>query len=155
MSATPCTAPGGNLPLAGIRVLELTHMVMGPTCGRVLADLGAEVIKVEPRAGNSTRRPLRAGSSVNDSMGGLFGAIGVLAALHQRDKAGGGTGTAVQSALLENNVLLVAQHMLQAAVTGIDPAPMPAWPATTTGCAPVTGCFRCCVSASRRSTRPR
>ncbi len=222
-----------TLPLAGIRVVEFTHMVMGPTCGMVLADLGAEVIKVEPLAGDSTRRllgsgagffgmfnrnkqslavdvadargreialkllagadvfsenfktgtmdrlglgadvlqrlnprlitvahkgflpgpyqhrtaldevvqmmgglaymtgpegrPLRAGSSVNDIMGGLFGAIGVLAALHQRDKAAGGTGSgqAVQSALFENNVLLVAQHMLQAAVTGQDPAPMP------------------------------
>ena len=221
------------LPLAGIRVVEFTHMVMGPTCGMVLADLGAEVIKVEPLAGDSTRRllgsgagffgmfnrnkqslavdvadargreivlkllagadvfsenfktgtmdrlglgadvlqrlnprlitvahkgflpgpyqhrtaldevvqmmgglaymtgpegrPLRAGSSVNDIMGGLFGAIGVLAALHQRDKATGGTGSgqAVQSALFENNVLLVAQHMLQAAVTGQNPSPMP------------------------------
>ncbi|MEY3730427.1 MAG: hypothetical protein RLZZ57_1183, partial [Pseudomonadota bacterium] len=36
------------LPLAGIRVVEFSHMVMGPTCGLVLADLGAEVIKVEP-----------------------------------------------------------------------------------------------------------
>ena len=33
-------------PLAGLRVVEFTHMVMGPTCGMVLADLGAEVIKV-------------------------------------------------------------------------------------------------------------
>ena len=221
------------LPLAGIRVVEFTHMVMGPTCGMVLADLGAEVIKVEPLAGDSTRRllgsgagffgmfnrnkqslaldladargreivlkllagadvfsenfkagtmdrlglgaavlkglnprlitvahkgflpgpyahrtaldevvqmmgglaymtgpegrPLRAGSSVNDIMGGMFGAIGVLAALQQRDNARNGTGhgQAVQSALFENNVLLVAQHMLQAAVTGQAPAPMP------------------------------
>ena len=37
-----------SLPLAGIRVVEFSHMVMGPTCGLVLADLGAEVIKVEP-----------------------------------------------------------------------------------------------------------
>ncbi len=225
--------PDQGLPLRGIRVVEFTHMVMGPTCGMVLADLGAEVVKVEPLAGDSTRRllgsgagffgmfnrnkqslaldladprgreivlkllagadvfsenfkagtmdrlglgaavlqrlnpslvtvahkgflpgpyehrtaldevvqmmgglaymtgpegrPLRAGSSVNDIMGGLFGAIGVLAALHQRDKAEGGTGRgrAVQSALFENNVLLVAQHMLQAAVTGQNPAPMP------------------------------
>ncbi len=229
----PGPGVGMTLPLQGIRVVEFTHMVMGPTCGMVLADLGAEVIKVEPLAGDGTRRllgsgagffgmfnrnkqslavdvadargreivlkllagadvfsenfktgtmdrlglgadvlqrlnprlitvahkgflpgpyqhrtaldevvqmmgglaymtgpegrPLRAGSSVNDIMGGLFGAIGVLAALHQRDKAAGGTGSgqAVQSALFENNVLLVAQHMLQAAVTGQNPAPMP------------------------------
>jgi crotonobetainyl-CoA:carnitine CoA-transferase CaiB-like acyl-CoA transferase len=44
------------LPLAGIRVVELSHMVMGPTCGLVLADLGAEVIKVEPEGkGDPTR----------------------------------------------------------------------------------------------------
>jgi crotonobetainyl-CoA:carnitine CoA-transferase CaiB-like acyl-CoA transferase len=221
------------LPLTGLRVIEFTHMVMGPTCGMVLADLGAEVIKVEPLAGDNTRRllgsgsgffamfnrnkqslavnvqdprgqeivlrlvagadvfsenfksgtmaklgfgwdamhrlnprliyvshkgflpgpyehrtaldevvqmmgglaymtgpegrPLRAGTSVNDIMGGLFGAIGVLAALQQRDKRHGGTGRGaeVQSALFENNVLLMAQHMMQFAVTGKAAAPMP------------------------------
>ena len=44
------------LPLAGVRVVELTHMVMGPTCGMILGDLGADVIKVEPLAGDNTRR---------------------------------------------------------------------------------------------------
>ena len=217
------------LPLAGLRMLEFTHMVMGPTCGMVLADLGAEVIKVEPLAGDNTRRllgsgagffgmfnrnkqslavntrdargieivlklaaqadvfsenskagtmerlglgcaalsalnprliyvshkgflpgpyehrtaldevvqmmgglaymtgpegrPLRAGSSVNDIMGGLFGAIGVLAALQQRQSTG--RGQQVQSTLSENNVLLVAQHMMQFAVMGQPAAPMP------------------------------
>jgi crotonobetainyl-CoA:carnitine CoA-transferase CaiB-like acyl-CoA transferase len=68
-------------------------------------------------------RPLRAGSSVNDIMGGMFGAIGVLAALRRRERTGrGGT---VQSALFENNVLLVAQHMMQFAVTGRPASPMP------------------------------
>lgn len=43
------------LPLQGIRVVEMTHMVMGPTCGMILAQLGAEVIKVEPPAGDKTR----------------------------------------------------------------------------------------------------
>jgi hydroxymethylglutaryl-CoA lyase len=72
-------------------------------------------------------RPLRAGASVNDIMGGMFGAIGALAALHQRDKVANGTGKgqAVQSALFENNVFLVAQHMMQFAVTGKPAAPMP------------------------------
>ncbi|MBP6901348.1 MAG: CoA transferase [Burkholderiaceae bacterium] len=229
MSTTEPTA----LPLAGIRVVEFTHMVMGPTCGMVLADLGAEVIKVEPLEGDNTRRllgsgagffaqfnrnkrslaldlkqprgreivlrllagadvfsenfkdgtverlgfgpdvltrlnprliqvshkgflpgpyahrtaldevvqmmgglaymtgpegrPLRAGTSINDIMGGLFGAIGVLAALRQRDDAqiGDGRGRPVHSALFENNVLLVAQHMMQFAVTGRPAAPMP------------------------------
>lgn len=42
-------------PLKGIRVIEMTHMIMGPSCGQVLAYLGAEVIKVEPPAGDKTR----------------------------------------------------------------------------------------------------
>ncbi len=49
-------------PLAGLRVVEFTHMVMGPTCGMVLADLGAEVIKVEPIEGDRTRTLLGAGA---------------------------------------------------------------------------------------------
>ena len=218
-----------RLPLAGIRVVEFTHMVMGPTCGMVLADLGAEVIKVEPIEGDRTRHllgagagffpmfnrnkksialdlrnpqgleaalrlcatadvvaqnfkpgtmdkyglgytalgkfnprlvyvnhtgflpgpyehrtaldevvqmmgglaymtgrpgdPLRAGTSVNDIMGGMFGAIGAIAALMQRAETG--KGQEVQSALFENNVFLVGQHMLQYAITGQAAAPMP------------------------------
>ncbi len=45
-----------QLPLHGIRVIEFSHMVRGPTCGMILADLGAEVIKVEPLTGDNTRR---------------------------------------------------------------------------------------------------
>jgi len=217
------------LPLAGLRVVEFTHMVMGPTCGMVLADLGAEVIKVEPVEGDRTRHllgagagffpmfnrnkksialdlrrpeglevarklaasadvvaqnfkpgvmtkygldyaalsqlnprliyvnhtgflpgpyehrtaldevvqmmgglaymtgrpgdPLRAGTSVNDIMGGMFGAIGAMAALMQRGITG--RGQEVDSALFENNVFLVGQHMMQYAVTGQPAAPMP------------------------------
>ena len=217
------------LPYAGLRVVEFTHMVMGPTCGMVLGDLGAEVIKVEPPKGDNTRRllgvgagffpmfnrnkkslvldlhmpegkeavlkliatadvvsenfktetmqklgldyeslkalnprlvyvshkgflpgpydhrtaldevvqmmgglaymtgrsgdPLRAGSSVNDIMGGLFGAIGAMAALKQRETTG--LGQKVESALFENNVFLVAQHMMQYAMTGVPANPMP------------------------------
>lgn len=218
------------LPLTGLRVVEFTHMVMGPTCGMVLADMGAEVIKVEPLQGDRTRHllgagagffpmfnrnkksiaidlhspqgaevarrlaasadvvaenfkpgtmakygldyaalsqvnerliyvshkgflpgpyenrtaldevvqmmgglaymtgrpgdPLRAGTSVNDIMGGMFGAIGALGALIQRGITG--KGQEVQSALYENNVFLVGQHMLQFAMTGQAAAPMPA-----------------------------
>lgn len=222
-------AARGRLPLEGVRVVEFTHMVMGPTCGMVLADMGAEVIKVEPVGGDRTRfllgagagffplfnrnkksicldlrteegvevarklcegadvvaenfkpgtmgkygldyaslskknpgliyvahkgflpgpyenrtaldevvqmmgglaymtgrpgDPLRAGTSVNDIMGGMFGAIGVLGALIQRGITG--RGMEVQSALYENNVFLVAQHMMQYMVTGSPAAPMP------------------------------
>ncbi|WP_218509446.1 CaiB/BaiF CoA-transferase family protein [Variovorax sp. dw_308] len=217
------------LPYAGIRVVEFTHMVMGPTCGLLLGDLGAEVVKVEPIEGDNTRRllgsgagffptfnrnkksialdlkrpegveaalrliatadivsenfkpgtmkklgldyaslrklnprliyvshkgflpgpydhrtaldevvqmmgglaymtgrsgdPLRAGTSVNDIMGGMFGAIGAMAALRQRDQTG--EGCEVQSALFENNIFLVAQHMMQFAATGKAADPMP------------------------------
>ena len=226
---SPPQSPSKPLPLAGLRVVEFTHMVMGPTCGMVLADLGAEVIKVEPIEGDRTRHllgagagffpmfnrnkksiaidlhkpegaevarrlaasadvvaenfkpgtmakygldyaalsqvnerliyvshkgflpgpyehrvaldevvqmmgglaymtgrpgdPLRAGSSVNDIMGGMFGAMGAMAALLQRGITG--RGQEVQSALFENNVFLVGQHMLQYAITGKAAAPMP------------------------------
>ncbi|HMS07438.1 MAG TPA: CaiB/BaiF CoA-transferase family protein, partial [Burkholderiaceae bacterium] len=68
-------------------------------------------------------RPLRAGSSVNDIMGGMFGAIGVLAALRERERTG--RGQEVQSALFENCCLLAAQHMQQHLMTGEVPPPFP------------------------------
>jgi crotonobetainyl-CoA:carnitine CoA-transferase CaiB-like acyl-CoA transferase len=218
-----------TLPLEGIRVVEFSHMIMGPTCGMILADLGADVVKIEPGPdGDSTRRlpgsgagffvtynrnkrsvmldlkspegfdaagklidaadvlienfrpgalekiglgyesiaarndrliycslkgflsgpyehraaldevvqmmgglaymtglpgrPLRAGASVNDVMGGMFAAIGILAALQERERTG--KGQLVRSALFENNVFLVAQHMTQLAVTGKPAAPL-------------------------------
>ncbi|MEZ5707011.1 MAG: CaiB/BaiF CoA-transferase family protein [Burkholderiaceae bacterium] len=229
MSPTDKDTSHPPLPLAGLRVVEFTHMVMGPTCGMVLADLGAEVIKVEPIAGDRTRHllgagagffpmfnrnkksiaidlhhpdgaavarklaasadivaenfkpgtmakygldyaalsavnprliyvahkgflpgpyehrtaldevvqmmgglaymtgrpgdPLRAGTSVNDIMGGMFGAIGAMGALIQRGITG--KGQEVQTALFENNVFLVGQHMLQYAITGLAADPMP------------------------------
>ena len=51
-----------RLPLAGMRVVEFVHVVMGPTCGLVLADLGAEVIKVEPIDGDHTRKLTASGA---------------------------------------------------------------------------------------------
>ena len=68
-------------------------------------------------------RPLRAGSSVNDIMGGVFGAIGVMAALRQCESTG--EGQEIQSSLFENNVFLVGQHMMQFAMTGKAAKPMP------------------------------
>jgi crotonobetainyl-CoA:carnitine CoA-transferase CaiB-like acyl-CoA transferase len=219
-----------TLPLQGIRVLELGHTVMGPTCGMVLADMGADVYKVERTGrGDDTRwlqgfgsgfftyfnrnkksiaidlksergrsillklvehvdvlienfapgtvdrlgvgyktcqkrnprliycslkgfmpgpyekrpaldeivqmmgglaymtgpsgRPLRAGASVTDIMGGTYGVIGILAALYQRQSTG--KGTLVQASLFEAVAFLVGQHMAVAAITGQAPPPMP------------------------------
>lgn len=67
--------------------------------------------------------PLRAGASVNDVMGGMFGAIAILAALHERARTG--RGQYVQSALYENNAFLVAQHMMEGLATGKPVSPMP------------------------------
>ena len=67
--------------------------------------------------------PLRAGASVNDVMGGMFGAIAILAALHQR--ASTGKGQYVQSALFENNAFLMAQHMMEGLASGKPIVPMP------------------------------
>jgi len=50
------------MPFAGIRVVEFSHMVMGPACGMILADLGAEVIKIEPLAGDNMRHLLGSGA---------------------------------------------------------------------------------------------
>jgi crotonobetainyl-CoA:carnitine CoA-transferase CaiB-like acyl-CoA transferase len=74
-------------------------------------------------------RPLRAGSSVVDIMGGTFAAVGVLAALRERERTG--RGQEVTSALFESTAYLVAQHMAQYEITGEAPPPMsvkrPAW----------------------------
>jgi crotonobetainyl-CoA:carnitine CoA-transferase CaiB-like acyl-CoA transferase len=219
-----------SLPLAGIRVVEFVHMIMGPSCGLILGDLGAEVIKIEPLPkGDNTRRltgtgigffltynrnkksfgvdlkspaghdlvlrliktadivtenfrpgtmdklglgyaalkavnpgliycshkgflagpyehrpaldevaqmmgglaymtgppgrPLRAGASVNDVMGGMFAAMGAMAALLQRQHTK--RGQEIKSALFENCVFLVGQHMAQYALSGVAAQPMP------------------------------
>lgn len=217
------------LPLAGLRIVELGHTVMGPSCAVVLADLGADVIKVEPLEGERTRhvngfgagmfplynrnkrslsvdlksdagksivlklvttadalvenfaagtmdrlglgyddlakinprliycalkgflggpyehrpaldevvqfmgglaymtgprgRPLRAGASVVDLMGGMFGVIGILSAVRERELTG--RGQLVKSALFESTAFMVAQHMSGQVVTGKEPPPMP------------------------------
>ncbi len=216
-------------PLQGLKVIEFSHMVMGPSAGLLLGDLGADVIKVEPLAGDKTRelkgsgagyfamynrnkrsiridlktergvaiarellsvadvlienfrpgtmdrlglgyasvaqansrliycsthgflsgpyehrtaldevaqmmgglaymtgppgRPLRAGASVIDVTGGMFGVIGILAALEERHRTG--KGQHVKSSLFETTAFLVGQHMAQYAVTGSPAAPMP------------------------------
>ena len=223
------SARDNKLPLDGLRVIEFSHMVMGPSAGVVLADLGADVIKVEPIGGDKTRhlrgsgagyfamynrnkrsirlnlkseqgaaiahklivsadvlienfrpgamdklgfdyeslcesnprliycsnrgflsgpyehrtaldevtqmmgglaymtgppgQPLRAGASVIDVMGGMFGALGIMAALEERHRTG--AGKHVTSSLFESTVFLMGQHMAQYAVTGTPAAPMP------------------------------
>ena len=67
--------------------------------------------------------PLRAGTSVVDIMGGMFGALGIMAALREREHTG--RGQLVQSSLFESTAFLVAQHMGQEALTGKAPPPMP------------------------------
>ena len=69
-------------------------------------------------------QPLRAGASVIDVTGGMFGVIGVLAALEQRHRTG--RGQKVAASLFETTAYLVGQHMAQYAVTGTPAAPMPA-----------------------------
>src|SRR6201995_1161463 len=226
-----------ELPLAGVRVIEMTHMVMGPTCGMILAQLGAEIIKVEPPVGDKTRslggmgtsffplfnrgkrsvvldfakpedrdtmhrllagadvflenfrggqlhqqglgpkeprakypqliiaghkgflsgpydhrpaldevvqmmsglaamtgtreKPQRVGSPAHDIMGGMFGAISILAALYQK-RGGKKDGADIRIGLFENCLFLVAQHMVEYEMTGNRPRSMPerehAWP---------------------------
>ena len=223
----PDTKP---LPLAGIRVLEFGHTILGPCCGMVLADFGAEVIKIEPPGGERTRRlkgfgagyfaffnrnkksvildyktreglataraliqtadvlienmapdaltraglgpedvrtlnprliycslkgfldgpyanraaldevvqmmsglaymtgppgmPLRAGTSISDMLGGIFGAMGILVSLRERDRTQ--EGTIVESALFETAAFLMGQFMAASALTGKPVPPMPA-----------------------------
>src|SRR5271154_1789970 len=218
-------------PLAGLRVLEFSHTVMGPTAGLIFAELGADVIKVEPAPkGDHARglggfaagffaafsrnkrslcvdlkkpegqavihrlipsvdivlenygpgtmerlgcgweqlaplndrliflalkgylagpyenrpaldevvqfqtglafmtgpigRPLRAGASVIDIMGAIFGVIAVQAALRERDQTG--KGQRVSSALFESAAFLMSTHMAGMTATGLDARPMPA-----------------------------
>ena len=229
MGAT--SGPDGQAaPLAGLRVVEFTHMVMGPTVGLVLAELGADVVKVEPLGGDKTRvlkgsgagyfpmynrakrslsidlkspegldiahrlikksdilvenfrpgaldklgldygslvrenpaliycslkgflsgpyekrvaldevtqmmgglaymtgppgQPLRAGASVIDISGGMFGVIGIISSLYQRQQTG--EGAFIKSALFETTAFMMGQHMAYAAQSEDPIPPMPA-----------------------------
>lgn len=219
-----------SLPLQNIRVLEFTHAVMGPSAGLILADLGAEVIHIEPVEGDSTRTlkgfgqgffscynrnkkslaldikssqgidiidrlvqesdvvienfgpgtmdrlsfgykrlkginprliycslkgfmpgpyenrhamdevvqmmgglaymtgrpgdPLRAGTSIVDITGGMFGCMGILLALYEREKTG--KGKLVKAGLFETTAFVMGQHMALSALTQQPVPPMPA-----------------------------
>ena len=102
---------------------------MGPAAGLMLADMGADVIKVEPMGGlaymtGPPGRPMRVGTSVIDVTGGMFGAMGVIAALYEREQSR--KGKRITASLFETTVFLIGQHMAQKAVTGQVAAPMPA-----------------------------
>lgn len=220
----------GGLPLKGLRVLEFTHAVMGPTTGLMLADMGAEVVHIEPPTGDTTRYlkgfgtgyfpfysrnkkslaidlkapegkeiiyklaesadivvenfgpgtmdrlgygyeklneinpkiiycslkgflsgpyekrhamdevvqmmgglaymtgrpgdPLRAGTSIVDITGGMFGYIGILLALYERNFTQ--KGKFVKAALFETTAFLMGQHMAYSAITQVPVPPMPA-----------------------------
>ncbi|CAB1403700.1 Hydroxymethylglutaryl-CoA lyase (EC 4.1.3.4) [Pseudomonas fluorescens] len=107
------------------RIIYASHkgFLNGPYDNRLALDEVVQMMAGLAYMTGPVGRPLRAGSSVNDIMGGMFGAIGVLAALNDRNITG--VGREVQSALYENCVLLAAQHMQQYAVTGQAAAPMP------------------------------
>jgi crotonobetainyl-CoA:carnitine CoA-transferase CaiB-like acyl-CoA transferase len=107
------------------RIIYASHkgFLNGPYDNRLALDEVVQMMAGLAYMTGPVGRPLRAGSSVNDIMGGMFGAIGVLAALNDRHTTG--VGREVQSALYENCVLLAAQHMQQYAVTGQAAAPMP------------------------------
>ena len=96
----------------------------GPYAHRTALDEVAQMMGGLAYMTGPPGRPLRAGASVVDVQGGLFGALGVLAALEQRHRTG--RGQRVVSSLFENTVFLVGQHMAQYAVTGQPAAPMPA-----------------------------
>ncbi len=104
--------------------LSLKGYLPGPYENRTALD---EVVQMQSGLAYMTGppgRPLRAGAPVNDMMGGMFGAIAIMGALRQRDATG--RGQHLQAGLFENAAFLVSTAMLQQALTGQDPTPMPA-----------------------------
>jgi crotonobetainyl-CoA:carnitine CoA-transferase CaiB-like acyl-CoA transferase len=96
----------------------------GPYANRTALDEVAQMMGGLAYMTGEPGKPTRAGASVIDVMGGMFGVIGILAALKQREN--NGKGQYVQSSLYESTVFLMGQHMAQYSVTGKAAAPMPA-----------------------------
>lgn len=96
----------------------------GPYANRTALDEVAQMMGGLAYMTGPPGRPLRAGASVIDVTGGMFGAIGILSALQQRERTG--EGAHINAALFETTVFLVGQHMAQCAVTGAPAPPMPA-----------------------------
>lgn len=103
---------------------SLKGFLPGPYDGRTALDEVAQMMGGLAYMTGPPGRPLRAGSSVIDVTGGMFGVIALLAAIEQRHRTG--RGQKVQASLFETTVYLVGQHMAQEAVTGAAAAPMPA-----------------------------
>jgi crotonobetainyl-CoA:carnitine CoA-transferase CaiB-like acyl-CoA transferase len=103
--------------------IELRGFLPGPYAHRTALDEVVQMMGGLAYMTGPKGQPLRAGSSVNDIMGGVFGAVAAMAALREREQTG--LGQEVQSALFENNIFLIAQHMMQYAVTGQPAEPMP------------------------------
>ncbi len=95
----------------------------GPYAHRTALDEVAQMMGGLAYMTGPPGRPLRAGASVIDVTGGMFGVIAILAALEARHRTG--RGQFVQSALFETTAYLVGQHMAQQAVTGAAAQPMP------------------------------
>ena len=106
------------------RLIYVSHKGFqdGPYAHRVALDEVVQMMGGLAWMTGPPGQPLRAGSSVNDIMGGMFGAIGILAALNERHHTG--RGRHVAASLFENTVMLVAQHMAQHAITGEPLKPM-------------------------------
>jgi len=102
---------------------SLKGFLAGPYENRTALDEVAQMMGGLAYMTGPPGRPLRAGASVVDVTGGMFGVIGILAALQQRHLSG--LGQKVSSALYETTVYLVGQHMAQKAVTGVAARPMP------------------------------
>jgi len=97
----------------------------GPYGDRPLLDEPAQMMGGLAYMTGPPGRPLRAGASVIDISGAMFGVIGILAALHESQRTG--RGQKIQVGLFETTVFFVAHHMAKAGVTGICPPPMPEW----------------------------
>jgi len=114
------------------RLIIASHkgFLHGPYQDRTALDEVVQMMTGMAYMTGPTGRPLRIGSSANDIMGGLFGALSILAALMERQKTG--NGHQIRIGLFENCLLLVAQHMVQFELEGVQPPPMPervfSWP---------------------------
>ena len=102
---------------------SLKGFLPGPYQDRTALDEVAQMMGGLAYMTGPPGRPLRAGASVIDVTGGMFGVIAILAAVEERHRTG--KGQKVQAALFETTVYLVGQHMAQMAVTGAAAAPMP------------------------------